>query len=156
MDINNQHSLYRVEIDLVGFSSKTFLDGWTMTDKNLEKLNRALGEYPFAAVTSLRGSISSEDDNSDGDNKVYLAVVVLTYTATEGKAIANALKKVVEPVLAALPARGQFDMDGEADVLDSGIACLQDVADLQRLSSPIKRQWFIRSMKESSHIPIVA
>ena len=158
MDINNGHSLYRVQIDLVGFAGNTFLDGWSMTQKNLQKFNSALAgisSYPFVGVASVVGSISNEDDNTEGDNKVYIAVEALSYQPSEAAAIAAVLNKVVDPLLVALPARGGFDMDGDADCLDSGLANLQDVETLIA-AMPTKMAKAVKFMRDSSHIPIVA
>ena len=158
MDINNGHSLYRVQIDLVGFAGNTFLDGWSMTQKNLQKLNNALAgiaSYPFVGISSVAGSISNEDDNTEGDNKVYIAVEALSYQASEAAAIAAVLNKVVDPLLAALPARGGFDIDGDADCLDSGMANTQEV-DALLYAVPTKMAKAVKFMRDSSHIPIVA
>lgn len=158
MDTNKGHSLYRVQIDLVGFAGNTFLDGWTMTQKNLQKFNSALAtasSYPFVGVASVVGSISNEDDNTEGDNKVYIAVEALTYQPSEATAVAAVLAKVVDPLLLALPARGGFEMDGDADCLDSGLARVQDV-DALLSSMPAKMVTAVKFARDSSHLPIVA
>ena len=142
MNTTNNCSLYRVQIDLVGFSGNTFLDGWTMTTANLQKINRALAASPFIGVVSVAGSISNEDDNSEGDNKVYIAVETLAYAASETQAIAYVLSTIVDPLVAALPARGGFEIDGEADCLDSGLATKEDVAALL-LALPSKMQHYV-------------
>jgi hypothetical protein len=155
MKITSNCSLYRVQIDLVGFAGNTFLDGWAMTKANLQKVNRKLGDTPFIGVFSATGSISNEDDNSEGDNKVYIAVEALAYTPSEKQAIAYVLARVVDPLMAALPARGGFEIDGEADCLDSGLATAQDAENLL-LCLPKKSHNAVVFMRDTPRAPIVA
>lgn len=133
---------YRVQLDLTGFSSNTFLEGWAMTQRNIQTLNGKLADALLAGFSSITGSISSEDDNSKGDQKIYIAVHAVVYAASENKAIAHALTHMVEPVLAALPPRGGFGIDGQADCLDSGLATKEDVAALL-LALSRKMQYYV-------------
>ena len=154
MNTTNNCSLYRVQIDLVGFAGNTFLDGWAMTNANLQKVNRSLAASPFIGVVSVAGSISNEDDNTEGDNKVYIAVEALAYTASEKQAIAHVLSTIVDPLVAALPARGGFEIDGEADCLDSGLANLLDVEKLL-LAMPKKSPKMVELLRDTSHSLVV-
>lgn len=128
--------LFRVRLDLVGFSSNKFLDGWAMSKTSLKRVNSALSSRKhFVAVSAVEGSISSEDENSAGDYKVYLAVETVVQAASEASAVSFALAVVCGPVQGALPNRGQFEVDGDADCLESEAACKGDIeAALQALS----------------------
>ena len=146
MTTSRTPSLYRVQIDLVGFAGNTFLDGWGMTTANLKKVNAALNSSAsFIGVSSVRGSISSEDDNSPGENKVYVAVEALVSATSERQAIAQVLANVPDPVVVNLPARGGFEMDGDADCLDSDPATAKDVEAIV-LALPARAHKAIRAM----------
>lgn len=93
-----------------------------MPARRLAQLNRDIASPTVQGVTAVTGSIASDDDNGPGDNKIYLAVVVLVQAETASQAEAYAMARpLVDAVLAAIPQRGSFP-DGEADCLECDVA----------------------------------
>lgn len=142
----NNHRFYSVQIDLVGFADNPFLDGWKMSNTKMKKLNTAFRHHSFLGISSVSGSISNEDDNTAGDNKVYIAVETVVYAESERKAAELVLDNVVEPLVAALPARGNFEIDGDADCMTSDLASQQEM-DTVLLNVPVKVQKSVRSFR---------